>query len=38
LKGGKLPKLDTIDEWDGQDGKIEIEEDLDDIVLDKDEL
>ena len=43
LKGAKLPKIDTIDPWDGKDGEMPVEEEIDlsDVELDdldKDEL
>ena len=44
IKGGKLPKIDTIDPWDGKDGEMPVEEEIDlsDVELDdldiKDEL
>ena len=43
VKGAKLPKISSIDPWDGKDGELPVEEDIDlsDVELDdldKDEL
>ena len=41
VKGAKLPTLKTIDAWDGKDGEMPVEEDIDlsDVELDpKEEL
>merc|ERR1719384_1531353 len=43
VKGAKIPKVDNIDPWDGKDGEMPVEEDIDlsDVELedlDKDEL
>jgi len=41
VKGAKLPKISKIDGWDGKDGELPVEEDIDlsDVDLDdKDEL
>lgn len=40
IRGTTLPKLDTVDPWDGKDGQLPVEEniDLDDDLGDKDEL
>jgi hypothetical protein len=38
--GAKMPKIETIAAWDGKDGELPPEEDIDlsDVDLDKDEL
>ena len=43
VKGAQIPKIDTIEAWDGKDGELPVEEDIDlsDVELDdldKDEL
>ena len=43
VKGAQIPKIDTIEAWDGKDGELPVEEeyDLSDVELDdldKDEL
>ena len=43
IKGAAIPKIDTIDAWDGKDGELPVEEEIDlsDVELDdldKDEL
>jgi protein disulfide-isomerase A6 len=43
IKGAQIPKIDTIEAWDGKDGELPVEEeyDLSDVELDdldKDEL
>lgn len=36
LPDGKLPKIETVEKWDGKDAKLEVEEDIDlsDVSLD----
>jgi protein disulfide-isomerase A6 len=38
--GAKMPKIETVAAWDGKDGELPPEEDIDlsDVDLDKDEL
>lgn len=40
VKGAKMPKIETVTAWDGKDGELPPEEDIDlsDVDLDKDEL
>lgn len=40
VKGAELPKITKTDAWDGKDGELPVEEDIDlsDVDLDKDEL
>ena len=38
LPDGKLPKIDTVEKWDGKDAKIELEEDIDLSDVDLDDL
>lgn len=36
LPDGKLPKIETVDKWDGKDAKLDVEEEIDlsDVSLD----
>jgi len=40
LPGAKLPKIEKVEPWDGKDGELPAEEEIDlsDVDLDKDEL